>query len=329
MRLLVLGGTLFLSRAVAAAAVARGHEVTCACRGSSPVPDGARHLPLDRDRGDVTAALRDGGWDAVVDVARRPSWVRAAVAALPSAHWVFVSSISVYADHAAHGGGPGRTPMLAPVPEDRDLAVDPEAYGGMKVACEQAVEAGAASATLVRPGLIVGPGDPTGRFTYWVERLADGGTVLAPGTPSDPTQVVDVRDLAAWLVTCAEQRLPGVLDAIGPVLPRASLLEQVAAGVGGDADLRWVPSEQLLALGVAEWTGPRSLPLWLVDDADVGMLSHDPDPVAAAGLVCRPVASTAADTLAWLRSTPDAARTGLTREEEAEVLARTADRPAG
>ena len=288
------------------------------------MPAGARHLPLDRDRGHVTAALRDGGWDAVVDVARRPSWVRAAVAALPSAHWVFVSSISVYADHAAHGGGPGRTPMLAPVPEDRDLAVDPEAYGGMKVACEQAVEAGAASATLVRPGLIVGPGDPTGRFTYWVERLADGGTVLAPGTPSDPTQVVDVRDLAAWLVTCAEQRLTGVLDAIGPVLPRASLLEQVAAGCGAHPELRWVPSERLLELEVAEWAGPRSLPLWLPDPDYAGMLTHDPEPAAVAGLACRPVAATATDTLAWLRATPDATRTGLTREEEADVLARVA-----
>ena len=329
MRLLVLGGTLFLSRAVTLEAVARGHQVTCACRGSSPVPDGADHLPLDRDRDDVTAALGERSWDAVVDVARRPTWVRAAVGALPSAHWVFVSSISVYADHAAAGGGPGRTPLVAPVREDRDLAVDPEAYGGMKVACEQAVEARAATATLVRPGLIVGPGDPTGRFTYWVERLADGGTVLAPGTPSDPTQVVDVHDLAAWLVTCAEQRSPGILDAIGPVLPRQALLEQVAAGVGGHPELRWVPSEQLLALEVAAWAGPRSLPLWLPDPEYAGMLTHDPGPAAAAGLACRPVAETAADTLAWLRATPGATRTGMTRAEEAEVLARVGTRPAG
>ena len=329
MRLLVLGGTLFLSHAVAVEAVARGHEVTCACRGTSRVPDGAHHLPLDRDRDDLTAAFGERSWDAVVDVARRPSWVRSAVGALPSAHWVFVSSISVYADHADAGGGPGRTPLLEPVLEDRDLAVDPEAYGGMKVACEQAVEAGAASATIVRPGLIVGPGDPTGRFTYWVERLADGGTVLAPGTPSDPTQVVDVRDLAAWLVTCAERGLPGVLDAIGPVLPRQALLEQVTAGVDGHPELRWVPSEQLLALEVAEWAGPRSLPLWLADPEYAGMLTHDPGPAAAAGLSCRPVAATAADTLAWLRSTPDATRTGLTRAEEVEVLARVDGRPAG
>src|ERR671913_1876892 len=110
MRLLVLGGTLFLSREVARAAVRRGHEVTCACRGSAPVPDGAVHLGLDRER-DAAADVLAGGYDAVVDVARRPSWVRAAVAAVPDAHWVFVSSISVYADHVSPGGGPERTPL--------------------------------------------------------------------------------------------------------------------------------------------------------------------------------------------------------------------------
>ncbi len=323
MRLLVLGGTRFLSRAVATEAVRRGHDVTCACRGTSPVPDGAAHLPLDRAGGDVAAVLGAGaaGWDAVVDVARRPSWVRAAVAAVPDAHWVFVSSISVYADHGTPGGGPGSTPLLDPVPEDRDLDTDPEAYGGMKVACEQEVQSRTASSTVVRPGLIVGPGDPTGRFSYWVERLADPGTVLAPGSPSDPTQVVDVRDLAAWVVRCAEQRLPGVLDAIGPVVPRSSLLEEVAAGVGTRPDLRWVGSERLLALEVAEWSGPRSLPLWLASPEYAGMMAHDPEPAAAAGLVHRPVARTAADTLAWLRETPDAGRTGVTRAEEAAVLA--------
>jgi nucleoside-diphosphate-sugar epimerase len=323
MRLLVLGGTLFLSRAVAVEAVRRGHEVTCACRGSAPVPDGARHLRLDRGSEDAAAVLRDTGEpDAVVDVARQPSWVRDAVAALPRAHWVFVSSISVYADHATPGGGPGRLPLLEAVPDDRDLATEPEAYGGMKVACEQAVQAGAASSTVVRPGLIVGPGDPTGRFTYWVERLADGGTVLAPGSPSDPTQVVDVRDLAAMLVTCAEQRRTDVLDAIGPVLPRRELLAEVAAGVGTDPELRWVPSERLVDLDVVEWAGPRSLPLWLADPEYAGMLTHDPEPASRAGLTARPVSATAADTLQWLRATPGATRTGMTPAEEAEVLAR-------
>ena len=320
MRLLVLGGTRFLSREVATEAVRRGHEVTCACRGTSPVPAGAEHLAFDRETEQPDRVLT-ATYDAVVDVARRPSWVSTAVGAVPDAHWVFVSSISVYADHATPGGGPGRLPLLEPVPEDRDLETEPEAYGGMKVACEQAVQDGAASCTVVRPGLIVGPGDPTGRFSYWVERLADGGTVLAPGSPSDPVQVVDVRDLAAWLVTCAEQRRTGVLDAIGPVVPRAAMLERVAAGVGVRPELRWVSSERLVALGVAEWAGPRSLPVWLASGDHAGMLAHDPEPAASAGLVHRPLPETAADTLAWLRATQDTTRTGLTRAEEAEVLA--------
>ncbi len=320
MRLLVLGGTLFLSREVAAAALRRGHEVTCACRGTAPVPPGAVHLPLDRSSDDVAEVLR-GDWDAVVDVGRLPSWVRAAVAAVPDAHWVFVSSISVYADHAGAGGGPG-LPLVDPVPDDRDLAVEPEAYGGMKVACEEAVRAGAASGTVARPGLVVGPGDPTGRFTYWVERLAQDGPVLAPGDPDDPVQVVDVRDLADWLVACAEQRLPGTYDAIGPAVPRRALLAEVAAGVGTRPELVWVASERLVDLDVAEWAGLRSLPLWLAGPEHAGMLAHDHAPAAAAGLVARPVSRTAADTLAWLRATPGAARTGLTRAEEADVLAR-------
>lgn len=326
MRLLVLGGTIFLSREVAAEAVRRGHEVTCACRGTTPVPAGARLLPLDRVTDDVAAVLRGAGpQDAVVDVGRQPSWVRAAVEALPEPHWVFVSSISVYADNATPGGGPGRLPLLEPVLEDRDLTVEPEAYGGMKVACEQAVQETASSSTVVRPGLIVGPGDPTGRFTYWVQRLADSGTVLAPGEPTDPAQVVDVRDLAAWIVTLAERRIAGVFDAIDPVVGRAELLDQVAAGVGTSPELRWVSSDRLLELQVAEWAGPRSLPLWIADASYVGMLTHDPDPAAAAGLDCRPLSATAADTLAWLETTPESTRTGLTRAEEAEVLARADD----
>ena len=187
MKLLVLGGTLFLSKAVAEEAVRRGHDVTCACRGESgAVPDGARHVVWDRDQ-PAPAELTDETYDAVVDVARHPSRVRSAVAALPDAHWVFVSTISVYADNSVPGGSPGVTPELEPITEDVDLRENMEAYGPMKVACEQAVLAGTASAMVIRPGLIIGPGDPSGRFTYWPLRLrdaGDGGEVLAPGRPT-------------------------------------------------------------------------------------------------------------------------------------------------
>ena len=322
MRLLVLGGSVFLSRAVVEEALRRGHDVTAACRGvSGAVPAGAAHLPLDRS-GPLPADL--GAHDAVVDVARQPSWVREALERLGDAHWVFVSTVNVYPDETTPGGRPGTLPLREPRHEDADLATEPEAYGPLKVACEELVRDRAASATVVRPGLVVGPGDPTGRFTYWPARLAevaDHPEVLAPGDPGDLVQVIDVRDLAAWLVDCAEQRLPGDFDAVGPVVPLRGLLEEAAAGVGARPRWTWVGQELLEAHGVQPWAGPRSVPLWLPRPAYDGMLAHDPTPSLDAGLRVRPVAETARDTLAWWRGDPDAPVTGLTRAEEAEVLA--------
>lgn len=311
MKLLVLGGTRFLSREVAAQAVARGWDVTCACRGTSgTVPDGATHLVWDR--GDaVPAAVADGGWDAVVDVGRLPSQVTAAVRATAAAHWVFVSTVNVYADDTS----PAMEPLVEPVTDDVDLATHPEAYGPMKVACEQAVLATAASATVVRPGLIVGPGDTTGRFSYWPQRLARGGEVLAPGSPDDVVQVIDVRDLAAWVLVLAERRASGVLDAVGTPTPLGEVLAAVAAGVGAaDPRLTWVEAPFLTAHGVTPWMGEGSLPLWLPRPDYDGMLAHAPGPAVAAGLALRPVAETAADCL-------DDPVTALSAEREAEVLA--------
>lgn len=323
-KLLVLGGSVFLSRAVATEAVARGHDVTCANRGASGrVPDGATPVVWDRTE-PVPAALAGTPYDAVVDVARHPSWVRASVAAWPDAHQVFVSTVSVYADESTPGGRPGTLPLREPRHEDVDLAEDPEAYGPSKVACEQAVRAGAASWTVVRPGLIVGPGDPTGRFTYWPARLGEadpGEEVLAPGRPEDHTQVIDVRDLAAWIVGVAQTRTTGDFDGVGEVLAMSEALSRVAAGCGADVRLTWMPQESLTEQGVQPWSGPDSLPLWLPRPEYDGMCAHDPAPSYAAGLVLRPLEQTARDTLAWLRTTPDAARTGISRAREAEVLA--------
>jgi 2'-hydroxyisoflavone reductase len=311
MRLLVLGGTRFLSREVAVQAVARGWDVTCACRGTSgTVPDGATHLPWDR-ADDPPAEVASGAWDAVVDVGRVPSQVRAAVTATAQAHWVFVSTISVYADNSS----PATEPLLDPIEEDVDLAADPEAYGGMKVACEQAVRSTAASSVVVRPGLIVGPGDPTGRFAYWPQRLARGGEVLAPGHPDDVVQVIDVRDLAAWLLDLAQARTTGTYDAVGRPVPLGELLAHTAAGVGATYPrLTWVDSAFLEAQGVAPWMGEGSLPLWLPRPEYDGMLAHDPGPALAAGLRLRPLADTAAGCL-------DSPVTALSPEREAEVLA--------
>lgn len=321
MRVLVLGGTLFLSRAIAASAVARGHDVTCAARGvSGAEPQGADFVRLDREAPDWSR-LADRSWDIVVDVARYPSWVRAAVRALGdrTQSWLFVSSCSVYADHGTPGQGPDAAllPPAGPHGDERD----PEQYGESKVACEQIVaERFGDTALLVRPGLVVGPGDPSGRFAYWPRRLAESATVLAPGEPDEPVQTVDVRDLARWLVDAAERRLAGVFNATGPPMTRIDMLAAVAAGVGTEPRLVWVPQEFLLAHGVEPWMGARSLPLWLPMPEYAGFMDRDVSAALEAGLVVRPLEATARDTLDWLQQDPAAKVTGLTATEHRDLL---------
>lgn len=338
MKILVLGGSVFLSREVAVQAMARGHEVTCANRGSSGShPEGARHVVLDRAVDTDPAAgpwaelaAADGGWDAVVDVSRTPSWVRTALAALGdvAGHWTFVSTINVYAELDRPGGTPADTPLQVPPGPDEgdhgdlDDTADPEGYGRNKVACEHAVrERMGGRAFVVRPGLIVGPGDPSGRFTYWPVRLARGGRVLAPAPASDPVQVIDARDLAAWIVLAAETGLAGDFDGVGPVQPRDAALRAVAEGVGAtDVDWVWADPETLETLDVAPWSGPRSLPLWIPGTELAGMIARSDAPSTAAGLAGRPLAETARDTLDWVSATPEAKVTGLTEAQEADVL---------
>ncbi len=320
MKLLVLGGTQFLSRAVAVEAVARGHDVACACRGvSGPLPEGVEHIAWDRDD-EAPAAITDTSWEAVVDVARLPSHVRRAVAATPGAHWVFVSTVNVYPDNDVPGT-PATLRLHEPMTDDGDPKESPEAYGAMKVACEQVVSDGAASSMSIRPGLISGPDDGTGRFTYWPWRLDRGGEVLAPGTPDDTVQIIDVRDLAAWIVDSAESRRTGTFDGVGQVHRLGDFLPQAAEGAGADVTFTWVDQEFLAEQGVEPWAGDNGLPLWLPRPEYDGMLAHDPTPSFDAGLRVRPIADTTRDTLAWLRETPDAARTGLSPEAEARVLA--------
>ena len=319
MRILVLGGSVFLSRTIAADAVARGHEVTCVTRGrSGDVPSGARHVVWDRGD-DVPADLAAHDFDAVVDVSRTPSHVRRAVAAWPAAHWVFVSTINVYADTSTPEPGTDGE-LVEAIEEDKDLKEEPEAYGGMKVACERLVLDGAARSTVVRPGLIVGPGDPTGRYGYWPERLVDPGPVLGPGDPADRVQIIDVRDLAEWIVRLVEAGTTGVYDGIGPANPIGEVLTQTAAGVGAHPEIVWPGQELLTEQGVEPWAGDGALPLWLPRPRYDGMITHRFDLSEAAGLTVRSYADTALDTLSWMRSEPDAARTGMSRDREAEVV---------
>jgi len=322
MRLLVLGGTQFLSRAVAAEAARRGHDVVCANRGrSGTVPPGVTTVRWDRDVPPPAELTEGEPYDAVVDVARLPSHVRRALAAVPAAHWVFVSTVSVYADDA-DPAGPGAGRLREPVAEDVDPAADVESYGGMKVACERLVLDAVPGAAVVRPGLIVGPGDPSGRFAYWARRASETGEVLAPGDPADLVQVIDVRDLAGWIVTLAEDRAGGTFDAVGPARPIGDLL----AACLPDARLVWVDQGFLEAEGVEPWSGPDSIPLWLPRPAYDGMLAHDAGPALAAGLDPRPVEATMRDTRAWLDADPAVRITGITAEREADLLARWRDR---
>ncbi len=343
MRILVLGGTVFLGRALATQAVAAGDEVTCAARGTSgAVPEGAELVRVDRAAPDGLAALAGREFDAVLDVARRPSQVRSALAALGhrAGHWTFVSSASVY-PIGSRGAAPAQSAeVLDPPPEgiDDPVADGMEYYGPLKVVCEQAVAQHPVPALVCRAGLIVGPEDPSDRFTWWPVRLARGGAVLAPGAPADPVQFVDVRDLAAWLLSAARRGVTGVFNGVGTPMPRADFLSAVASGVAGDApdapdgppELVWVGQEALLAAEVAPWAGENSLPLWLPLPEYDGFMELDVRSAYEAGLTTRPVADTARDTLAWYRASGSPPlRCGLAPDVEAALLAQAGAVSAG
>ncbi|HEX5118754.1 MAG TPA: NAD-dependent epimerase/dehydratase family protein [Pseudonocardiaceae bacterium] len=328
MRLLVLGGTGFVGGAVAVEAVARGHEVTCAARGKSgTVPEGATHVPVDRDVPDGLAALAGSSFDAVVDIAPMSyPWVADALELLaPSAgHWTFVSTVNVYADNETQGQGPD-APLLEPLREGRgdDDAVDPNRYGAIKVASENAVrETMGDKAFVVRPGLITGPGDRSDRFGYWPGRFARGGKVVVPDSPDQPIQIIDVRDLATWIVAAGERGTTGTYDGIGPVSTLGPTLREIADLAGGDAELVPVAPEKLTEAGINYYGGPKSLPLWL-PPSHWGMKSHDPRPSLDAGMPVRPLADTVAGALATERELglDRPRKSGLSLEEEAAILA--------
>ena len=327
MHILILGGTLFLGRHVVDAALERGDEVTLFNRGQTR-PDlfpEVERLRGDRD-GDL-GALAGRDFDAVVDTSGRvPRLVSETLDALGEVgHYTFVSTISVYADLSTP---PTESSPLAELQEPTE--VWEEAYGELKVLCENVVRQRFPDAFIPRPGLIVGPWDPTGRFTYWPARFAAGGRVLAPLPPEADTQVIDARDLAEWILLAAEEKLGGTYNAVGPVTTREHVLETCAAVAGTDAELVWVDPDFLNAQGVEEW---MELPLWLYDEQYRGMLSVDASPAFAAGLRLRSLEDTVRDTLAWAQSgdAPDGSPAGLDPEKEQTVLdawRRSIDSPA-
>ncbi|HZT16974.1 MAG TPA: NAD-dependent epimerase/dehydratase family protein [Gaiellaceae bacterium] len=323
MRILVLGGTQFLGRHVVEHALARGHEVTLFNRGRTR-PDlfpAVERLRGDRD-GDL-ASLAGRDFDAVVDTSGYvPRVVAATLDALGEVgHYTFVSSVSAYADLSLPPTEASPVAELdAPTEDWRS-----EAYGALKAACEAVVRERFPRAFVVRPGLIVGPFDPTGRFTYWPLRLAAGGRVLAPAPPAAPAQVIDARDLAAWIVQGAESGLAGTFNAVDRPTTRAELLDACRRAAAADAELAWVDPAFLVEQGVGEW---MELPLWLHDPAYAGMLSVDATRAFAAGLRTRPLEETARDTLVWaLAEDAPGGSAGLDREKERRVLAAWDARP--
>jgi len=330
---LVLGGTSWLGGVVVADAVAAGHDVTCLARGESgEVPAGARLVRADRSSADGYAALpASERWDLVVDVARQPGHVRGAVRALGDRtdNWVFVSSCSVYARHDEHGADEGA--QLLPALEGDEGTM--EQYGEAKVACEQAVTAARGEAALIaRSGLIVGSGDLSERFGYWPGRFAlaaaDGSPVLVPERSDRPVQWVDVADLASWLLTAGLAGVTGTMNAMGPSRPMQEVLAAAAQAAGFDGATVPASDEALLAAGLEEFMGPRSLPLWLCDPAWQAFLDRDTSAAAAAGLACRPLSDTMADALEWERTLGLArtrTRAGLDRDAELAVIASMTD----
>jgi nucleoside-diphosphate-sugar epimerase len=191
-----------------------------------------------------------------------------------------------------------------------------ETYGAAKVACEQVIPEGA---FICRAGLIVGPEDPTGRFTYWPTRLQRGGDVLVAGTPDDAVQFIDVRDLAKWIVFAAKSRLTGIFDGIGPSLGQGQFLAECAEAVGASCTYTWVDRAFMERHDIKRWSGPRSLPMWLPLPDFAGFATRDTSPARHAGLMVRTLSETARDTLLWSR-TAGGPITGLTAEEENAAL---------
>ena len=375
LRILILGGTSFLGPATIEAAVARGHQITVFNRGKRekflPLHFDVEHLygnrdpelPADDERGPDGALLHPDSsprgleqlagrdWDVVIDNSGMyPRHVAASANLLAghAAQYIYISSISAYAENPAAGGDEDTKLATLADPTVETMGPQFENYGGLKVLCERAAAAAfPTGATIVRPGYIVGPGDPTDRFTYWPVRVARGGEVLAPGAPDDPLQWIDVRDLGAWLVTLAEQRTTGTFNAVGPTSPGrwGDVLAACVAAAPKPGTLTWVPADWLASNGAG---GEDAFPIWIPPTGEfAGFHRWHNDRARAAGLTFRPVADTVGALLAWypgeverrVRVTaeltaaaaakglppppgdPSALRAGPTAEAEAKLLA--------
>ncbi|CAN5519114.1 SDR family oxidoreductase [soil metagenome] len=336
LNLLILGGTGFTGPFQVAYAMSRGHKVTVFNRGKTKrgeLPEGVEQLVGDRNND--LKALENRKWDVVIDnPTTLPVWVRDAAQVLKGNvdRYVFISTISVYAEH----GTPGKledAPLAKYEGEDAMKetldtvrASEFKLYGPLKALSEQEAEKWFPVKTLViRPGLIVGPGDQTDRFTYWPVRIDRGGEVLAPGNPADPAQIIDARDIAEWTIRMVENGETGLYNATGPDKPLGlgEMLDGVKRGVRSDATFTWANAEFLAEHKVAPWS---DMPVWIPPSGEMGGMGRTSSAKAVAqGLTFRPLEQTASDTLAWFRKEPAERlaklRAGLSAEREKEVLA--------
>lgn len=330
--MLILGGTGFIGPHQVRYAAQRGHKVTVFNRGrrQADLPDSVVHLQGDRN--DDLKSLERGKWDVVIDnPTTLPNWVRLSGKLLKDAcrQYIFISTISVYADTTVPGMDE-TTRVLDYDGEKDPFTLKPEEamryYGALKALSErEAAHWFPGRATIIRPGLIVGPGDETDRFTYWPARIDRGGEVLAPGTPSDPTQMIDARDLAEWVIRVAEDGTVGVFNATGPERPRpiGELLNGIKSAMGSKATFTWANAQFLEAQKVNAWS---DMPVWVPPAGDSGALMQiSTQRAQAKGLTYRPLATTARDTLAYHKSRPEERqsklRAGITAARESELLA--------
>jgi 2'-hydroxyisoflavone reductase len=332
LRILILGGTGFTGPYQVRYALSRGHKVTTFNRGKThPGELPSEVEQLIGDRNGKLDALKGRKWDVAIDnPTTLPAWVRDAAEILKGnvERYVFISTISVYADTSK---GVDETAPLAkydgPDPYKETLeamkASGYKTYGPLKALSEKEAEKWFPGKTLIiRPGLIVGPGDETDRFTYWPVRIDRGGEVLAPGKPSDPVQFIDARDLAEWTIRMAENRETGIYNATGPAKPLGigEMLDQTKTALNSDAKFTWIPAEFLEHQKVEAWS---DMPVWAGDE--LGLARTKINRALAKGLTFRPLTETARDTLAWFKSQSQDRQSklhaGLTPEREAEVLA--------
>jgi 2'-hydroxyisoflavone reductase len=335
-KILLVGGTIFLGRHIVEAALARGHEVTTVTRGKHNTGLHPQVEALTGDRNRDVSALAGRRWDAVIDTCGYvPGGVKRVIDAIGAdrvEHYTFVSSVSVYAEHPSTGSDE-RAPVATITPEQAAAAEEmatgdratartyAEMYGALKALCEVAAEQRLPGRVLnVRPGLIVGPYDYMDRFTYWVRRISEGGEVLAPGRPDRRVRVIDARDLAEWIVRMVDQRTTGVFNATGAEdgLTFGRMLDVCRDASASDARFTWVDQTYLLSRDVGPW---GEMPLW-IPEADNGIFEARNDKAIAAGLMFRPLDATVRETLEWDRTRPrdKPLNAGLGRERERELL---------